>query len=244
MYPVADPPLNSSTEQPQPLSGHIWIVTGPAGCGKSTIAEYLADELRVPYIEGDEFHPEANIKKMAAGIPLTDSDRWGWLSTLRNEGLSQLQRQSNPTLPRQSSRSAIPDPRSREPEHAVVMTCSALKRTYRDILRGALDVRPSDDASRPSVPPFSRTNSNPPDQPNVHVHFIYLRAPEDVLLARVGSRKGHYMKKSMVRSQFASLEEPKAEEEPDVAVLDVGEGHDPTDVKSAAVEVVRSALTS
>ncbi|KAI1118761.1 thermoresistant gluconokinase [Nemania sp. NC0429] len=154
---------------------HIWLVTGPAGCGKTTVAEYLSKALEIPYIEGDKFHPQANIDKMASGIPLTDADRWDWLTLLREESLNQL----------------------RSGYRGVVLTCSALKRKYRDVIRVA--------------PYFSH---------DVQLHFIYLHAPEAVLLERVGLRQGHYMGANMVRSQFAILEPPAADET-DVISVDV-----------------------
>jgi len=154
---------------------HIWLVTGPAGCGKSTVAKHVADSLNMPYIEGDEFHPPANIEKMSNGIPLTDADRWDWLTRLRDEALKQLQLGND----------------------GVVVTCSALKRKYRDVIRVA--------------PYFS---------PGLQLHFIYLHAPEEVLLQRVAARQGHYMGAKMVRSQFEILEPPTSEER-DVISVDV-----------------------
>ncbi|ROW11033.1 hypothetical protein VMCG_01076 [Cytospora schulzeri] len=158
-----------------PKHHHIWLVTGPAGCGKSTVAKHVADSLNMPYIEGDEFHPIANVEKMSNGIPLTDADRWDWLTRLREEALKQLDLGNE----------------------GVVVTCSALKRKYRDVIRVA--------------PYFS---------PGLQLHFIYLHAPEEVLLRRVAQRKGHYMGETMVHSQFAILEPPTAEER-DVISLDV-----------------------
>ncbi|KAK3904718.1 putative gluconokinase [Staphylotrichum tortipilum] len=154
---------------------HIWLVTGPAGCGKSTVAKHIADVLRVPFIEGDEYHTKSNIDKMSAGIPLTDADRWDWLTALREASIRELDRGND----------------------GVVLTCSALKRKYRDVIRVA--------------PYFT---------PNLHLHFIYLDAPEEVLLARVSARKNHYMSANMVHSQFDILERPNADEV-DVITVDV-----------------------
>lgn len=159
----------------RPHHRHIWIITGPAGCGKSTVAKHLADSLDFPYIEGDEFHPKANIDKMAAGIPLTDADRWDWLIALREQSVAAL----------------------RTGASGVVLTCSALKKKYRDVIR------------------IASYNDE-----HVLVHFVYLAASEETLLARVKARQGHYMKDSMVKSQFNSLEEPKADEH-DVLSIDV-----------------------
>jgi gluconokinase len=112
---------------------------------------------------------------MANGIPLTDADRWDWLTLLREESLRQLASGAE----------------------GVVLTCSALKRKYRDVIRVA--------------PYYSH---------DVLLHFIYLHAPEAVLLERVGRRQGHYMGANMVRSQFEILEPPTAEET-DVISVDV-----------------------
>ncbi|MFD3507819.1 gluconokinase [Nocardia sp. NPDC058666] len=83
---------------------------GVSGCGKTTVGALTADRLEVPYAEGDDFHPMANIEKMAAGIPLTDEDRWPWLDTV-GEWLAEHH------------------------ENGGVATCSALRRVYRDRLR-------------------------------------------------------------------------------------------------------------
>ncbi|MCJ1308079.1 hypothetical protein MMC25_001730 [Agyrium rufum] len=159
----------------QPRQRHMWIVTGPAGCGKTSVAQYLAAQLSIPYIEGDDFHPPANKVKMSTGVPLTDADRWDWLITLRENAVARL----SPTI---SS--------TTKPHSGVVVTCSALKRKYRDVFRIA-----------------SYTDHN------MAVHFIYLQADEATLLSRVGSRQGHYMKSTMVHSQFDSLEEPDLQEQ-------------------------------
>lgn len=141
----------------------IWLVTGPAGSGKSTVAKHLAARLGYPYIEGDEvgfrplpplqssppafltvdqFHPKANVDKMSAGIPLTDEDRWDWLTALRVESIRRIDAGNE----------------------GVVLTCSALKRKYRDVIR---------------VAPYFHTG--------VHLHFIYLQGPESLLLQRVAA---------------------------------------------------------
>ncbi|KAF2088864.1 carbohydrate kinase [Saccharata proteae CBS 121410] len=179
-----------------PHHRHIWIVTGPAGCGKSTVAKFIAEQLNTPYIEGDEFHPKSNIDKMAAGIPLTDADRWDWLILLRQQAVQEL---SN----------GFSD---------VVLTCSALKKKYRDVIRIA--------------------SYN--DQ-NVLVHFVYLKASEAVLMERVRSRPGHFMKDNMVRSQFQSLEEPD-EEETDKDVIEVDVSGDLAEVQTLALNMVQQVL--
>lgn len=164
-----------------PTRRHILIVTGPAGCGKSTVAKNFADRYGFEYIEGDDFHPPANIEKMAANVPLDDADRWDWLILLRDQALKSLQQGAN----------------------GVVVTCSALKKKYRDVIR---------------------TAKLYDEDPNAAVHFIYLRASKETLLARVAARQNHYMKDAMVVSQLAALEEPDADEIQrlkDVRIIDV-----------------------
>jgi gluconokinase len=143
-----------------------------------------------------QFHPIANIEKMAAGIPLTDADRWDWLIALRQEATTSLQ-------------AGAP---------AVVLTCSALKLKYRDVIRVA--------------------SYNDHD---VLVHFIYLKATEETLLARVKARQNHYMKDDMVRSQFQSLEEPTSlEMSKDVVSVDVSGTM--AEVQQLALAAVASVL--
>ncbi|PFH56105.1 hypothetical protein XA68_17057 [Ophiocordyceps unilateralis] len=154
---------------------HIWLVTGPAGCGKTTVAEYLAEALGMPYVEGDAYHTPDNVERMRNGHPLTDTDRWEWLIGLRHESMRRIAAGAD----------------------GVVVTCSALKRKYRDVIRVA-----------------SYWNRN------VLIHFIFLNATADVLLRRVTARRDHYMGPDMVQSQFDILERP-AEDECDVISIDV-----------------------
>lgn len=122
-----------------------------------------------------QHHTPANVEKMRGGTPLTDADRWDWLTALRDESMRRINRGSE----------------------GVVVTCSALKRKYRDVIRVAAYY-----------------------DPDIRVHFIFLNAPAEVLLARVTNRQGHYMGPSMVQSQFDILERP-AEVERDVISIDV-----------------------
>ncbi|KIV78655.1 hypothetical protein PV11_06284 [Exophiala sideris] len=181
------PPENDHIE-------HIWIVTGPAGCGKTTVAQHLAKELSLPYVEGDDFHSAANKQKMGAGIPLTDADRWDWLITLREEAVKQLQH-----------------------ANGVIVTCSALKHKYRDVIRVANY-----------------------EHPSVQIHFIYLKVDEHTLQKRVAERVGHYMKEGMVHSQMVTLEEPEEDQEWDVLPVDVRA--DKETVQHEALEVVQKKL--
>lgn len=139
------------------------VVMGVAGSGKTTIGLRLADALDVEYVEADDAHPPANVEKMAAGIPLTDADRQPWLETL-------------------ASRLAA---RTR-----VVVSCSALKRSYRDLLREAGQVT-----------------------------FVYLDLPPAVARHRAGDRTDHFMGPDMIDSQFDTLE-PPTDDETDVVTVD------------------------
>ncbi|WP_239512314.1 gluconokinase [Bifidobacterium aerophilum] len=160
--PRATDGLISANTIPEGYFDHtkpIAIIMGVCGCGKTTVAEHLAAELGVKYAEADDFHPKANIEKMASGHPLTDEDRWPWLDAL----------------------AAWIDRRVAAGEPAVV-TCSALKKVYRDKLR------------RPGVV------------------FVYMKGTYDEVLARMSHRQGHFMKTDMLRSQFDILEEPGDDE--------------------------------
>lgn len=139
------------------------VVMGVSGSGKSTVGAALAQRLRVPFADADDFHPAANIAKMSAGHPLDDDDRRPWLETIGN-WLA---------------------------EHADggVMSCSALKRTYRDQLR-----------------------SHCPE-----VEFLHLAGTPDVIGRRQASRPGHFMPASLLKSQFDTLE-PLESDERGVAV--------------------------
>jgi len=186
--------MNSShamTTEPDHIE-HIWIITGPAGCGKTTVAKYLAKTLSLPYVEGDDWHSQSNKEKMAKGIPLTDNDRWDWLITLREQAVKQLQS-----------------------SNSVIVTCSALKHKYRDVIRVANY-----------------------EHPTVQIHFIYLKVDEHTLQGRVAAREGHYMKEGMVHSQMTALEEP--DEEWDVLPVDVR--NDKEAVQRTALETVRRKL--
>jgi gluconokinase len=147
----------------------VVVLMGVAGTGKTTIGPLLAAGLGVPYAEGDDFHPPANIAKMTAGTPLDDEDRWPWLRALA-EWIGRHE---------QEGRSAV-------------VTCSALKRSYRDLLR---DGHPS-------------------------VWFAHVRAAPELIRDRVEHRTGHYMPPSLLDSQLATLERLGEDEPGDVIAGD------------------------
>jgi len=135
------------------------VIMGVSGSGKSTVGALLADRLGWPYAEADAFHPEANVAKMAAGHPLNDEDRAPWLAAI----------------------AAWLDDRIARHETGVV-SCSALKRKYRDVLR------------RPEV------------------RFVYLEGSPELIAKRMAARQGHFFKAAMLASQFADLEPPGPDE--------------------------------
>ncbi|KAK1972527.1 thermoresistant glucokinase family carbohydrate kinase [Colletotrichum sublineola] len=175
---------------------HIIYLTGPTGTGKTTIAKYLTEALHMNFIEGDDYHPKENVEKMHRGEALTDDDRWGWLDSLRDEALRELESDGL---------------------RGVVVACSALKRAYRDVLRGA-----------------------PHPEKDIFVHFVTLHAPEDVLFERVKNRHGHFAGSNLVHSQFESLDPPH-DDEPDVVGVDVQPPVE--EVKRDALEKVKGLLS-
>jgi len=141
-------------ERPQVL-----VVMGVSGSGKSTVARLLVDRLGWDFAEGDDMHPQANREKMTAGIPLDDTDRWPWLDQVAAWIAEHL-----------------------ESGHHGVITCSALKRIYRDRLRAP------------------------------GVVFVHLSGAQNLLADRIGHRHGHFMPPSLLTSQLETLESPGPDE--------------------------------
>jgi gluconokinase len=150
------------------MSSCTVVVMGVSGVGKTTIARLLAERLDVPFAEGDDFHSPASIAKMSAGVPLEDADRWPWLAAI-GDWLRERDASGG----------------------GGVVTCSALRRAYRDVLRTA----------------------------SPRVFFLHLRGSPELVGDRLGRRGGHFMPAALLRSQFATLE-PLAPEE-NGAVIDV-----------------------
>jgi gluconokinase len=139
-----------------------YVIMGVAGSGKTTIGVALARALSCPFVEGDDLHPRENVQRMAQGTPLTDEDRRPWLLAIAA--------------------------RLREAKLAgtgMVVACSALKRSYRDLLRsdGAADTR-----------------------------FVHLSGDRAIIAERLAARRGHFMPASLLDSQFATLEAPDPDE--------------------------------
>ncbi len=132
-----------------------WVVMGVCGCGKSTVGIALARRFCVAFVEGDKFHPAANVEKMSAGMPLDDDDRAGWLQALAD----QIRQ-------------------ARDRNAGLVVSCSALKRRYRDVLR----------------------------QADPGLRFAHLHGPRELIAARLGGRADHYMPPALLDSQLRDLE--------------------------------------
>ena len=148
----------------------VVIVMGVSGSGKSTLAKGISTVMRWEFAEGDAFHPEANVAKMRSGQALTDEDRWPWLESIGSWI---------------STKEAAGE--------SAVVTCSALRRAYRDLLRR--------------------------DRP--HVRFLHVTAPADVIHDRMEHRAGHYMPAPLLQSQIATLE-PLGDDEPGTTVTNEG----------------------
>lgn len=138
--------------------GKVYVVMGVCGCGKTTVGEGLAEATGGVFIEGDAYHPPENVEKMRSGIPLTDADRHGWLQTLAG------------VIRKQAAKPGW-----------TFVGCSALKASYRDILR----------------------------QGDPALGFIYLHGEKPLLQRRMNARKGHFMPPGLLDSQLATLEEPR-----------------------------------
>ncbi|TDL28929.1 carbohydrate kinase [Rickenella mellea] len=167
------------------------LVMGVSGSGKSTIGSLLADSLALPFVDADDLHPKENVAKMSSGHPLTDEDRFPWLEIVRKAAEQHVLEQD-----------ADPNFRGRR---GVVVACSALKKKYRDILRGVDKPR--------SVP----EHLDPPHPHDLPAYIAYIKGDRDLLFDRMHNRKNHFMKAQMLDSQLTDLESP--EEEPGVVVI-------------------------
>jgi gluconokinase len=145
------------------------IVMGVSGCGKTTVGERMAEALGFVFVEGDLLHPLPNVEKMRNGAPLDDEDRWPWLDRIGAEALALL-----------------------SSGKGVVLSCSALKHSYRDRLRRLIGQR---------------------------LHFVFLWGTYDVLRVRISSRRDHFMPLGLLESQLEALEVP--DQEPDVIAIDI-----------------------
>lgn len=152
---------------PRRSDSAIYVIMGVSGCGKSMVGTAIAAGLDVPFLEGDTLHPPENVAKMAQGIPLTDDDRLPWLDKIGSEIAA-------------------------AGAEGLVVSCSSLKKIYRERLRSFADGR---------------------------LVFVFLDGSEAVLAERMAARRGHFMPASLLKSQLATLEDPSGE--PDVITIDI-----------------------
>ena len=153
--------MSMAASQPA-FEASLIVVMGVSGCGKTSVGIDIAARLGFAFVEGDTLHPRGNVEKMSLGIPLSDDDRWPWLD-LVGAALRQ----------------------AREEGRGLVVSCSALKKSYRDRLRHA--------AGGP-------------------VFFVFLEGSRSVLQARMADRRGHFFPPALLDSQLAALENPAGEE--------------------------------
>jgi gluconokinase len=144
-----------------PMNKGLYVVMGVSGSGKTVIGSALARSLGVEFMEGDDFHPEENVKRMASGIALTDEDREPWLRSIA----ARLRA-------------------AKDAGTGLVVSCSALKRSYRDLLRAEAG----------------------------EVRFIFLKGTRALIAERLATRSGHFMPSSLLDSQFFALEVPGPDE--------------------------------
>jgi carbohydrate kinase (thermoresistant glucokinase family) len=139
----------------------VLVLMGVSGCGKTTVAEIIAQRLRWPFEEGDALHPPENVAKMHAGHPLDDADRAPWLARVADWVDTRL-----------------------DAGESGVITCSALKRKYRELI----------------------------DRRGREIEFVYLHGSRELIASRLAGRQGHFMPSSLLDTQFATLEEPGPDE--------------------------------
>ncbi|CAE6449987.1 unnamed protein product [Rhizoctonia solani] len=186
------------------------IVMGVSGCGKSTTGQNVARALDAPFRDGDDLHPAANVAKMSRGEPLTDADRAPWLELIRQTGTELATREGSNRI--------------------AVVACSALRKAYRELLRGKpvnlVTTGPDDPTVAHPKGETPRTegkvdvdeyvaNTTPP----LKTYFVFIKGTRESLWDRMQKRQGHFMKASMLDSQLATLESPEGED--GVVVVDL-----------------------
>jgi len=162
----------------------------------------LAGALGWPWVDGDDLHPRANVEKMSRGQPLDDTDRAPWLQIVRSTGIQMLKEGRRGGLGGTAEVGAGGDGEKIGGEGAagVVLACSALKKSYREILRGKLGEQ-------------EETPDANPEDGRIETYFVWIKGERATMLERIEQRQGHFMKAVMLDSQLATLEVPTDDED-------------------------------
>ncbi|KAG0700859.1 P-loop containing nucleoside triphosphate hydrolase protein [Suillus ampliporus] len=215
---VCDPSVDSEHQPPQvadrDISDAIFVV-GVSGTGKSTLSVALSEALRFPFIDGDDLHPQSNVDKMSRGEPLTDVDRQPWLEIICKTAVDGVVSQlgvdhrlhvesdmpeikktlTDSMIRREDQPSSM---RDKDKKPGIIIACSALKGSYRSVLRG--------EALLDSEAEVSDRSGELP------TWFVYMKGSQEVLMDRMTRHQGHFMKAAMLDSQLKTLESLESEE--------------------------------
>ncbi|CAD6897707.1 unnamed protein product [Tilletia controversa] len=211
--------------------GVLIVVMGTSGTGKSTLGISLGERFGIPFVDGDDLHPPANVSKMSAGMPLDDDDRLPWLLRIRhtafeltddaiavsevlrsaeNQAVEEAGRDGKEAHKKEVRRMAEVLETSKQPDADDYDQVRAEDKKKGNLLRADSNCETYPDADHPSKIPGQ----------SLDVYFLYIRVPEQELIRRMHERKAHFMKESMLRSQLQTLEEPDEKNEPGVLTLD------------------------
>jgi len=220
-HPAVNINLDTSVENKPLVDGNMsdavfLVVMGVSGTGKSTLGAALSKALRLPFIDGDDLHPQSNVDKMSRGEPLTDTDRQPWLETIRRTAVSSVLSQLGNDHKSHAEPNAMPETettldkcsmlgrneqlsssmRDKDQKLGIVIACSALKGSYRSVLRG--ETLSEAEASK--------------HLGKLPTCFVYMKGSREMLMNRMMKRQGHFMKAAMLDSQLKTLESPEYEE--------------------------------
>ncbi|WWD15592.1 hypothetical protein CI109_100014 [Kwoniella shandongensis] len=233
---MAQTPPDAELTVPQNAQNPVLIIVmGPASCGKSTVGQDVAASLSIPFIDGDSLHPSSNIEKMSHGIPLTDDDRLPWLALIRSTGERVCKEEYEKCDGKFKSVKEGGLGRA-----GVVIACSALRKWYRDILRGEVEANPPPVGDLPPSHPTATEELQVQHAAtsSLQTLFVYCQGTAELLQSRIAARKGHFMGSQMLASQLATLEDPSGEK--DVAAVNIDGSREK--VGENAVKGVRALL--